>query len=183
MAKGILVRPATVSDARGIADVHVAAWRGAYEAIVPAEVLAGQSVARRQSWWEEVLAPDADRGLGVDVALVDDVIAGFCAVGLSRDDDAALGVGELHALYVHPSQWGRGTGSALLNHGEQCLSSDFRLVQATLWVLEANTSTRAWYERRGWKTDGGWRDEQRGSLHLRELRYRKNLPRVRSGPG
>lgn len=136
MAKRISVRPATVSDARGIADVHVAAWRGAYEAIVPAEVLARQSVGQRQNWWEKVLAPDAGRGLGVDVALVDDVIAGFCAVGLSRDDEAALEVGELHALYVHPSQWGRGTGSALLSHGEQRLSSDFRLAQAALWVLE-----------------------------------------------
>lgn len=145
MAKRISVRPATVSDACGIAEVHVAAWRGAYEAIVPAEVLAGQSVARRQSWWEEVLAPDADRGLApaVDVAFVDDVIAGFCAVGLSRDDDAAPEVGELHALYVHPSQLGRGAGSALLDHGEQRLLRDFRLVQATLWVLEANSSARA----------------------------------------
>lgn len=123
VAKRISVRPATVSDARGIAEVHVAAWRGAYEAIVPAEVPARQSVARRQSWWEEVLAPDADRGSAVDVALVDEVIAGFCAAGLSRDDDAALGVDELHALYVHPSQWGRGAGSALLDHDEQRLSS------------------------------------------------------------
>lgn len=175
MAKRISVRPATVSDAGGIAEVHVAAWRGAYEAIVPAEVLARQSVARRQSWWEEVLVPEADHGLAVDVALAEEVIAGFCAAGLSRDDDAGLGMGELYALYVHPSQWGRGAGSALLDHGEQRLSSDFRLVQATLWVLEANSSARAWYERRGWKADGAWREEQRGSLQLRELRYRKTL--------
>ena len=50
-----------------------------------------------------------------------------------------------------------------------------------LWVLEANTRARRFYERAGFALDGGWQSEEIATgVFLDEVRYRgdlENLPR------
>jgi ribosomal protein S18 acetylase RimI-like enzyme len=55
----------------------------------------------------------------------------------------------LHSPYVSPSASGRGVGSQLYRVAEPLLAGN-----ATLWVLEANTRGREFWERRGWQHDG-----------------------------
>lgn len=169
------VRPATVQDARVIAEIHVEAWRVAYDGVVPADVLTNQSVQRRADWWTRCLRAPAGDVVRVAVAVSSDEVVGFCAVGPSRDDDAPATVGEVHAIYVAPAIWAGGAGSALLAEGEQWLREEVGCREATLWVLQQNRKARAWYERRGWRWDHSRRQEQQGGLALTELRYRRRL--------
>lgn len=43
---------------------------------------------------------------------------------------------------------------------------------AILWVLESNARARRFYERAGWRPDGGTKIESRGEIELHEVRYR-----------
>jgi RimJ/RimL family protein N-acetyltransferase len=45
----------------------------------------------------------------------------------------------------------------------------------TLWVFEANTRARRFYERAGFALDGGRKPVERGGASLNELRYRRAL--------
>ena len=48
--------------------------------------------------------------------------------------------------------------------------------QVTLWVLDANSRARSFYEKAGFTADGAVKLEDRGSFQLREVRYRRSLP-------
>src|SRR5665647_2352531 len=60
----VLIRPATVSDARQIARVHIASWREAYADVIADVYLAHLDVAAREEEWRAVLA-DLDRSTSV----------------------------------------------------------------------------------------------------------------------
>lgn len=72
---GVVIRDATSTDARAIAEVHVASWRWAYRDDLPVEFLDGLSVDDREREWNEWLAPDQP-GAGTLVAEEPDRIAG-----------------------------------------------------------------------------------------------------------
>jgi GNAT superfamily N-acetyltransferase len=163
------VRPAQVGHAEAIAAVHVAAWQHAYQEMLPPELLASLSVESRAQRWRQQLA-DARGG---HTWVVGEPVRGFVSVGPSRDDDAADDIRELYALYVHPADWGTGLGSRLMTVAAEVLGNG-----ATLWVLDANERARRFYERHGWRPDGGRKQETRGAAVLDGVRYR--LERVRA---
>lgn len=56
-----VVRPARITDADGIAEVHVRSWQAAYRGLMPQEVLDGLSVAQRAEGWRRILGdPESD---------------------------------------------------------------------------------------------------------------------------
>ncbi len=169
-----VVRPATVADARGIAEVHVETWRVAYEGLVPANRLARHTVEHREQMWRTSIGAAEDPTFGVDVAVLDGGVVGFCATSCSRDHDPGADVGEVRAIYVIPRHWGRGIGCALLAEGERRLR-DLGFNHATLWVLADNARTRDWYERRGWQPDEQVRLDEWRPDSLAQIRYRKHL--------
>lgn len=152
------VRLAEVSDAPAVASVHVRTWQSAYRGLVPDSVLDELSVQERESMWERAIP----RG-GVWVGLVDDTVAGFCAVGPSSEPDAAF---QLYALYVLPSAWGTPLGYEL---ARAALGAEQDVV---LWVFDENPRARRFYERLGFRTDGTVKTETIGGAELREVRYR-----------
>ena len=87
-----------------------------------------------------------------------------------RDDEAA---GELYAIYLHPSCWGRGIGRALLERAEESLRSS-GFTRAILWVMEGNERGERFYQAAGWEHDGRKLDTFQGA-EIAELRYRKDL--------
>jgi ribosomal protein S18 acetylase RimI-like enzyme len=82
------------------------------------------------------------------IAEVDNKVVGFCDVGPSRDDDANEYTGEVYGIYVKPDYMHRGIGSTLLESGLNYLREK-GLKVVTLWVLEANSNTRKFYEKHG----------------------------------
>jgi GNAT superfamily N-acetyltransferase len=177
---GSRVRRACPDDARGIAEVHVATWRAAYEGIVPQAHLDGLSVDRRAAQWAGWFSGPGNARMHVWVAEEDDDappagarrIVGFVNVGPSRDEGAAASTGELRAIYVLRSHWDTGAGRALHEHGIASLR-DSGFADATLWVLSDNPRARRFYERCGWTLDpAATKDLEILGTALREVRYR-----------
>ena len=117
------LRAAGAADAEAIGDVFLAARAGMD--YLPRL----HSDAETRAWLADVVLP----GCAVTVAVLDDVVTGFCAV------DGAV----VKHLYVHPRVHGRGVGSALLDHAKQGGA------ELTLYVFQRNTGARRFYERHG----------------------------------
>ena len=167
----VTVRAATIEDARAIAVVHVEGWRASYRTILTREFLDGLSVEKRQALWTESLSEPPTPTSRVIVAAEDDgAIAGFAAVGTSRDEDTKH-LGELMALYVLPSHWDRGVGRDVHDAALAVLAVA-GFAGAIVWVLADNARGRAFYDRRGWKADGSRKQAPVGGANYTELRYR-----------
>lgn len=163
-----MIRQAQPEDAESIALVHVRGWQSAYRDVFPGEALAGLSVEQRAQMWRGQIAS----GGAVIVAEENAVVQGFAAVGPPQDEEAE-GFGELYAIYVEPSLWGRGIGRELCRAAEEALRRG-GFDEAILWVLEDNPRARRFYEAIGWRTDG-MRTIEILEVEVPELRYRKPL--------
>jgi GNAT superfamily N-acetyltransferase len=176
----VTVRLAGVDDAEAITRVHIRGWQWGYAGLMPAPYLAAldQTEARRVEQRREHLANLPERS-SVLVAVRATEVVGFANVGRYRDKqdggDLADTVGEVYAIYVTPEVAGGGVGRAIMDaavawaHGQG-------LDPVRLWVLEENARARAFYERYGFRLDGGrstYTLEQPGELpvDLAEVRY------------
>lgn len=149
----VTVRPATRHDAMAIARVRVDTWRVAYRGLIADAVLdamdADAEGRRRAERWSEFTADPRSRQL---VAIDEDEVVGWAAVGPGRDDDRP-GSGELYAIYAVPGIWSRGVGYALMLEAEAALR-DGGFTTAHLWVLDGNERAASFYDREGWREDG-----------------------------
>jgi GNAT superfamily N-acetyltransferase len=165
------IRRASPGDARSVAEVHVGSWRHAYRGLLPDEYLDRLSVDDREAKWREAFG---EEGSGAFVAEAGDRIVGFASFGASRDDDASETVGEVPAIYVAPSELGRGVGRQLLEAASAALR-DAGYRRATLWVLEANERARRFYEKAGWTWDGSVDRHDFDCANEPVVRYRTDL--------
>ena len=172
-AETLNVRAAAVADAAQIAHVHVTSWRAAYRDLLPDRYLARLATDERERMWRrriEAIRPDE----AVLVAERGDTVVGFSSAGPTRDRDAdARSVGEVYAVYLVPEEWGRGIGRLLLERAVAALV-DAGFTHAGLWVLEANTHARRFYEHLGWRADGATKEERFGE-RVTEVRYLRAL--------
>ena len=139
----IVVRPAELEDAQGIAQVHVQGWKEAYAHLVPAESLARLSVEQRELRWRELL-----RGASATIWVAVDGgrIVGFARSAPSREADGPRDL-ELPEIYVLASHYGTGAGQKLIE-------AAFGDRPAYLWVADDNPRARAFYSRNGFQPDG-----------------------------
>lgn len=169
----VVIREASTPDAAAIADLHVRAWQTAYRGIVPDAILDGFSIDARRDFWTRALtraATDPADESRIWVVQEAGVVRGFAATRPSRDEDAVAGTGEVHSIYLAPEAWGRGLGTALLEHA----AADLRARAFTplvLWVIEANTRGRRFYERAGWRPDGARQPIDFDGVLVDEIRY------------
>lgn len=163
----ISVRRATVSDAAGIAAVHVASWEGAYRGLVPDAWFEERTLESRTAMWRRVLG---DARASVVFAAEDaGAIVGFAGASTpSRDTDADEDTAEIAAFYVDPGHWRAGAGRALMDASlAELTGRGFETV--TLWVFEANPRARAFYAACGFAEDGARQGEPP------EVRMRRRL--------
>ena len=155
-----MIRRATPDDAAAVAAVHEVARRAYYEAgPTPGE----DDESARLAFWTGVL--QAPERAAVWCADVDGEVAGFCSFGPPlHAPPTREPVLELHALYVRPSSWAAGLGSAL--HAVVVDELDTgRWVGGTLEVWSRNDRAIAFYERRGWALDGRSRPGPGGTTY------------------
>ena len=171
--EGVTIRDATVQDARGIAEVHVAAWRWAYRDLMPDTVLEGLSIDDREARWREGF--DGPRpGWGCLVAEDHGRIVGFVGYGPPEERTDTAGLGEVYAIYLDPSVVGSGVGRDLLERAtERLRAAGWR--RAFLWVLETNERARRFYERAGWSWDGTTSAHRFDCAELPIVRYAADL--------
>jgi len=139
------LRVATVEDARGIAEVHVQAWRETYAGLMPDSVLKGLSVDRREEMWRRSIERGEANQHMVVVELEGRVV-GFCAFGPNREDHPDYG-GEIYAIYLLRDYHRQGLGRKLWEWGVERLAAD-GIESYVVWVLEDNP-TCGFYERMG----------------------------------
>lgn len=140
----IAIRRARLSDAPGIAAVHVATWRSAYADILPEEVLTRLSAPRLTRYYEHSLR------LGVAMHVAASYgrneapgVVGFCSA--SRARESGLGDGEIETLYLLDDYQNRGLGGELLRIAAKHLwQTGCRSLY--VWVLSENPS-RYFYQR------------------------------------
>jgi ribosomal protein S18 acetylase RimI-like enzyme len=143
------VRTATAADARAIARVQVAAWRAAYDGIVPRAFLDGML---EEEWAERRRGNLLAEGAVTLVAEEAGAVAGFVFAGPPREVPPGYDA-EVYALYVLPGRQGRGIGGALLRRAAEALAGRGRR-SLVLWVLRDNAGGRAFYARLGGREVG-----------------------------
>lgn len=158
------VRTAVSADAQGIAAVHVASWRWAYEGLMPEGLLAGLSVDARTRQWQEQLKTGAT---AVFVAEAQGRISGFASCGPSRDPE---GLGEVYAIYLLQEAQGNGLGSGLWEAATGWLRQQ-GFSRVKVWVLDSNELARGFYERMGLAADGLRKTSQWAGTSLCEVSY------------
>ncbi|HEY6379545.1 MAG TPA: GNAT family N-acetyltransferase [Candidatus Dormibacteraeota bacterium] len=167
----VAVRAAVPGDEDGIAGVQVAAWRDAYARIVPRDFLDGMSEARSANGWRRLIG-EGQRTILVAEAAGGDVI-GFASGGAPARDAGVGADAELDAIYVQPGRQRSGTGR-LLAAAVASAAAAAGARTMVVWVLTANLSGRAFYERLGAVAspervrdiDFGW------GLPIEEMAYR-----------
>lgn len=146
---GILIRHALPTDARQIAEAHVASWRTTYAGAVPADYLAQLSVDAGERQWSERIArtvdPTSRACILVAVSPSGDIL-GFVSVGPRLEGPAGF-AGEIYAFYLIEQAQCQGIGRRLLRDGVVYLLS-VGMTSMSLWVLAVNPS-RGFYERMG----------------------------------
>jgi ribosomal protein S18 acetylase RimI-like enzyme len=170
---GVVVRPAGVADAEALARVRIASWRGAYREIVPDAVLDGFEHGQDAVRWRERLAEPGPAWMRVGFTGEPPALAGFVTAGPGRHEGEA-GLGEIWAIYVDPAAQGRGVGRALMDAAVRGLAVR-GFGGAVLWVFEANSAARSFYEHLGWTPDGAAKAFEIGGAAPIELRYRRRL--------
>ena len=167
------IRDAKIEDTHGIAKIHVETWQHAYKGLIPDEYLQSLDIKRRAERWKDILSHPEDNSHTL-IAVENSHVVGFCSVSHCRDEDMSSEVGEVWSIYVDKNAMGKGVGSALLEEGLQYLKEK-GFTRATLWVLTSNDKTRQWYEYKGWKVEGGIKEDLSKGISIHETRYMIDL--------
>lgn len=138
---------ATIEDASPIADVHIRSWQAAYAEILDPEFLAALSVESRTARWQAILSANDSTTL---VVRQGSEISGFVNFGKCRDAEAPGDQGEIHAIYVAPSAWGKGVGRELMIQAMNELRA-LGFLSVSLWVLSNNLRSIRFYESFGFE--------------------------------
>ncbi|MDP9321754.1 MAG: GNAT family N-acetyltransferase [Chloroflexota bacterium] len=167
----LTIRAALPADAESISRVHIGTWQRAYRGLVGDAFLDSLSerVEGRAMWWRQQLSSGATALVTEEAGRV----TGFVGFG-GAEPPADSELGEVYAIYVDATYWGRGHGRALMVAALHALRAR-GFTAAVLWVLATNERARGFYERGGWTVDGGTKTEHIDGEPLEEVRYRRPL--------
>jgi ribosomal protein S18 acetylase RimI-like enzyme len=167
----LTLRDARPEDAAQVARVHVRSWQVAYRGLLPDEYLDGLRAEDRAGRYTfHLVGPDHP---ATTLALEDDEVCGFATTGPARE--SATTVGEVYAIYVDPSAWGRGVGRVLMANARSRLAG-LGFTEALLWVLVGNARAERFYRADGWLPDGQRREDEVWGFRVSKIRYRRRLP-------
>ncbi len=167
------VRPATVDDARIVAELQLLVWRQAFATVLPAAALDIDPDRHASSWAERIA-----QGGPVLLAVEGGEPVGFAALGADVNRRNLLDpTGEIEVLHVVP-RWGRrGHGGRLLVSA----TAELRRLGAASgrwWIPQVDTVTARFLTGAGWSEDGLRRELDTGGAPLVEVRYSGTLDLV-----
>lgn len=148
------VRLALPAEAEAIAALQRRGWTQSLPTGVAEEVLASVDLATMTASWQDAILRPPLAQFRVLVALGDERVVGFAAIGPSDDPDAEDGADALVAEFViDPLAQRRGHGSRLLNACVDTLRAD-RFTRAGWWVQTSDDVLRTFLSEAGWASDG-----------------------------
>ena len=134
-AERLRIRGARDGEANALLAVQRAACVAAYAHIFPSDRYPFPDDDVLEIWQDALRDPEIDAYVAEDRGE---------AIGAVSVND-----GWLRTLYVMPSHWSRGVGSALHDHALGRIRERGG-TRARLWTLEENWPARRFYEKRGW---------------------------------
>jgi GNAT superfamily N-acetyltransferase len=170
-----LVRPARPGDPTSISAVQTRAWTTAYSDLLPEPVRAALTPEALLPAWRRAVAEPPSPRHAVLVAVADDIVVGFAAVGPSEDRDATESDGQLGVLAVDPTHERAGHGSRLLSAVVEHLRSH-GLTALSVWVPERDVARKAFFTSAGMLPDGARRSYLgAGDADVVEIRFSADL--------
>ena len=137
------VRRAEARDAEAITAVHDAAWRYAYDGMIPAKEL-NRIIARRGArWWDRAIR----RGTAILVLELGSVVCGYATIGPNRARNLSQ-KGEVYEIYMKPEYQGIGLGTRLFLAARRELAR-FGFETVVVWALADNDGACRFYRNAG----------------------------------
>jgi ribosomal protein S18 acetylase RimI-like enzyme len=137
------VRRAESGDADAITKVHDAAWRYAYDGMIPAKELVRIVSRRGARWWDRAIR----RGTAILVIEVGGTICGYATFGPNRARNLAQ-KGEVYEIYLLPEYQGVGLGTRLFLAARRELAR-FGFDSVVVWALADNEGACRFYRNAG----------------------------------
>lgn len=146
----MIIREAILSDAFGIAKVHVDSRRSTYTGIVSDAFLNELSYENSELRWKSFINDSESDNKYIYVAVdTEDEIIGFATCGIERESKDPS-IGELYAIYIMKKHQNKGVGRLLFNEVSNKLREvKFNII--TIWALEDNYQACKFYELMGGK--------------------------------
>ncbi len=171
------VRLALPAEATQISALQRRAWSQTLPEDVAATLLGAITLDEMTRSWELAIVRPPLAELRVLVALRDNRVMAFAAIGPSDDPDAHPGTDALVAEFVvDPPAQHQGHGSRLLNAVADTLRKD-GFTRATWWVRTTDDALRGFVTSSGWEADGAHREVETldGVARLRQVRLHTAL--------
>ena len=166
------VRPATVRDAKIIAEIHIASSRAAYQGLLPDEQLNALSADKREQYWRDAIQFMEPQ---VQVATCDGQVVGFVGFDRSRDKGTPSTCGEIWAIYVRPDHWDKGAGVALWDAANDGLKEE-GCTKVTVWLPVRSERALRFHERAGFKREmASLKTVAVGAVKLEEIRLKREV--------
>lgn len=158
------VRRAESRDADAITTVHDAAWRYAYDGMIPAKELARIVARRGPRWWERAIR----RGTAILVIEVAGQVCGYATFGPNRARNLVQ-KGEVYEIYLLPEYQGVGLGTRLFLAARRELSR-FGFDSVVVWALADNDQACRFYRNAGGRKVAR-ANERFGNVSLTKVAY------------
>ncbi|RVU20563.1 GNAT family N-acetyltransferase [Methylobacterium oryzihabitans] len=141
--KVVSIRRASPDDAVMLSGVFDAAWREAYQGMIPGVALDRMLARRGPAWWRSTVG----RGRPLVVLELGEAVVGYVSYGRCRDR-ALPAEGEIDEIYLAPTHQGLGYGTRLFRAVRNDLG-DRGIARVAVWSLADNDRARSFYERLG----------------------------------
>ncbi len=166
------VRPATARDAQAIANIEISAAQAAYQGLLSNQQISALGADKRQVYWREAIEFSEPQ---VYVALDGEEVVGFVGFDRSRDPGTPPTTGEIWAIYVATSHWGRGVGLALWDAAREGLLEE-GCKKVTLWLPLGNERALRFHDLAGFKREmTSIKTVPMGTLKVELIRFKRDL--------
>jgi ribosomal protein S18 acetylase RimI-like enzyme len=166
------VRPASLRDAKAIADLHNATVCEAYKSATPNAPVPVAALEKTQAHWREAIEYAEPQVL---VAMEGDKIIGFVGFDRSRDKGTPPTMGEIWSIYVASSHQGQGAGLALWDAAREGLQEE-GCTHVSVWVALSNDRALRFHELAGFKREpSSAKTVPVGTARVEEIRLKRTL--------
>ena len=163
----VKIRKAEPGDEKILAHIQTESWKAAFAGILsPEELVRCTNLQTAEQMYHSVLRRE---GCNMAVELVNDQPHCIAAWGKNRCD---LGdtVGELICIHSLQNNWAKGYGSAMMEYVLARFKQE-GYKSVILWVFEANTRARKFYEKHGFRLT----EQKKLANGITELMYARDI--------
>ncbi len=140
----VTFRPAKITDAFRLADIHVACWNRAYKKLFPPRIqkeISNAGPVERIATWRKIVQENKQP---LHLTVLNNRVVGFFRIGAA---DATASTGEIQSLYIQPEYWRQGIGAIVCEHALNDLQTQ-GFTRAVVWCLKDYPPACRLYESR-----------------------------------